>query len=262
MNNIKAINWVWRHGPAKPLERSVLCVFAGHKNRETGTAWPSARTVAEFTGLSLRAVRSAIAALVEGGFLEVEQRGGGRQMVTVYRVKSREEEEEQTAPEVKNSAQDAPFDGPNGAQAALFPLEPRESRSPFAAGNSAPHVRNGAPHVKNSAQRAPELRGTIEEPPKSERARKPETPLPPDWTPSPDLIAFARESGIANVSDEIELFRNYHLEHDNRRRDWSGSWRSWCLRDKKKRSGGAGGKPSTVQPNRPDPALEQIFRCA
>lgn len=73
-------------GPGlRPSDRLVLLMFCDHANEEAGRlAWPGAKCVAHETGLSERAVRSAIHRLVAAGLLVLEK-PAGRHSPPAYR---------------------------------------------------------------------------------------------------------------------------------------------------------------------------------
>lgn len=54
------------------------------------------------------------------------------------------------------------------------------------------------------------------------------TQLPRDWAPSPDDIAWARES-YPNVNElrERKNFADYYGSRDETRRDWAAAYRNW-----------------------------------
>jgi len=59
--------------------------------------------------------------------------------------------------------------------------------------------------------------------------------LPPDWSPSPDDIAFAGSVGLANGKAEAEAakFRDFWTAKsgkDATKLDWSATWRNWVRR--------------------------------
>ncbi|MEV6300392.1 helix-turn-helix domain-containing protein [Actinoplanes sp. NPDC051861] len=57
----------------KPTDRLVLVAIISHQNANTGTAWPSVPTIAEYVGCSIRTVQRAIGRLVKLGRLVVSQ---------------------------------------------------------------------------------------------------------------------------------------------------------------------------------------------
>lgn len=67
---------------------------------------------------------------------------------------------------------------------------------------------------------------------------KNKTPIPEDWHPSEDDLAYARDKGWSDeqVADTVEKFRLYWLGKADVRsswkKDWSLTWKNWVLRQK------------------------------
>lgn len=59
--------------------------------------------------------------------------------------------------------------------------------------------------------------------------RKPETPMPDDWTPKPAHVAFALERGVDGRHEEGQ-FRSWVASKDVRYRDWDAAFRGWLGR--------------------------------
>jgi len=57
-------------------ELAVAVALAAHINSRTGTAWPSARTIAESAGLDLRHAWAALRRLRDAGLVHVAEPGG------------------------------------------------------------------------------------------------------------------------------------------------------------------------------------------
>jgi hypothetical protein len=58
--------------------------------------------------------------------------------------------------------------------------------------------------------------------------RKPETPVPVPFVPTPEMQAWVRENGLeVNVAHETAQFIDHALTHDRRARDWPAAWRTW-----------------------------------
>jgi hypothetical protein len=56
--------------------------------------------------------------------------------------------------------------------------------------------------------------------------RKPEVPLPDDWTPKPSHVKYAVERGVDGRHEEGQ-FRAHAAANDRRQRDWDAAFRSW-----------------------------------
>jgi hypothetical protein len=71
-------------------ELAVAAVLAACVNSRTGTAWPSARTIAEAVGLDLRHAWAALRRLRDAGFVHVAEPGGPARSAT-YTLVSNED---------------------------------------------------------------------------------------------------------------------------------------------------------------------------
>lgn len=67
--------------------------------------------------------------------------------------------------------------------------------------------------------------------------RKPEIPLPDDWTPKPAHVALARERGVDGRHEELQ-FRAHAEANDRRQRDWDAAFRVWLGNAKQGRQPG------------------------
>lgn len=78
-----------------------------------------------------------------------------------------------------------------------------------------------------------EPNGSKEEEPngssKKSARRKPELPLPENWTPSDRNIADAEARNFSQqeIEHEADRFSNFHRSKDSRFRDWDAAWRTW-----------------------------------
>ena len=61
------------------------------------------------------------------------------------------------------------------------------------------------------------------------RARKPEIPIPENWTPSDKNLsdAYARQFTDEEIRHEAAQFRDHHTARGTRFRDWDAAWRTW-----------------------------------
>lgn len=78
--------WVLRHGPLDRAERSVLLVIADAANRDGRHAHPGIAAIVEGSLYTRSTVYAVLRRLEAGGWIEVEEVGGGRGKATVYRV--------------------------------------------------------------------------------------------------------------------------------------------------------------------------------
>lgn len=73
---ISVMSWVWDHSRSRHGARLVLLALADHMNAPDGWAWPSNRELQRKTNLTERAVRLAVAELIELGELAVDLNSG------------------------------------------------------------------------------------------------------------------------------------------------------------------------------------------
>ena len=67
----------------------------------------------------------------------------------------------------------------------------------------------------------------IEAPPKSTR-KKPETPLPDNWTLPPDWKSWAEETyPHLDADKEGRMFHNHAMSKERKARDWKRAWMNW-----------------------------------
>jgi hypothetical protein len=59
--------------------------------------------------------------------------------------------------------------------------------------------------------------------------RKPETPMPDDWTPKPAHVKYAADRGVDGRHEEGQ-FRAWCASKDMRYRDWDAAFRNWLGR--------------------------------
>ncbi len=57
-----------------PLQKTIYMILCTYRNNQTGEAWPSKNTVAEYAGCQPNAVRTACNALAERGYIKTERR--------------------------------------------------------------------------------------------------------------------------------------------------------------------------------------------
>lgn len=95
-------------------------------------------------------------------------------------------------------------------------------------------------HAKADAQAPSKLTTETEtETPSSTKKvrerRKPETPLPADWTPNETHVRIARERGVDGRREEAQ-FRDHAAANDRRQRDWDAAFRTWLRNAKPQRA--------------------------
>ena len=85
--SIHAVSAAFKHDCPSPTAKLVLLALANYADAD-GLAYPSVKKIVSETGLSERAVRSALKVLVEAGAIEIEarRRGDGTQKSSEYRL--------------------------------------------------------------------------------------------------------------------------------------------------------------------------------
>lgn len=79
--------WVLRHGPKDRAMRAVLVTIADAANRDGEHAHPGTAAIVEGSLYSLCHVKRVLRRLVDEGWVDVEEQGGGRGIATTYRVR-------------------------------------------------------------------------------------------------------------------------------------------------------------------------------
>jgi hypothetical protein len=61
--------------------------------------------------------------------------------------------------------------------------------------------------------------------------RKPEQPIPADYSVTYELRSWAKTRNLTvDLDHQTELFINHALQNDRRCRDWDAAWRNWMLK--------------------------------
>lgn len=201
--SIKIMNAVWLDGPDDHAGLLVLLAMADIAG-DDGILWPSVATIAAKARMSERNARRVIRILEDDGWLQTNV-NRGRNRTSTYRINTD-----------KITGQDNRTKWPGGQN------EP-ENRTKDA----------GKPDIAVS----PEPSGTIIEPseeppcvpPSPKSRRRPEVPIPANWTPSDRNLsdAVARQFSAKEIQDEADRFRDHHIARDTRFRDWDAAWRTW-----------------------------------
>jgi hypothetical protein len=205
--SFKHIPDVWKIKHLVPSARLVLLSLADHAD-DAGECWPSQATIADRTGLSVRAVRKYLAELEDKGLIvrRIRATRAGRTSDAIRLTLP----PAQCATGMETSQQPAP-----GAAKSI--TEPTIS----------PSLRSGETPAPKPRQRP--------------------TRLAEDWQPSFTDLAYAAAQGLPEpaIKREAENFRDYWLSKakDNTKLDWPATWRRWVRTTVERSSRGPHGAP-------------------
>jgi hypothetical protein len=244
--------------------RHVLDTLARFAD-DDGKCWPSVATLSEITGQSERSVQRAISAAIKAGYLTTGDRKGGRNRSTVYALniaRMRSNFERRAA---EKGAPNAPF-----AEPAAMRVEDGkgDTVTPFQDEKGCQSVKKGCQSVKKGCQfdtricqesvsesPTPSLRSGVG----TARTRRGRLePIPDDWQPDEQLVAWAIEHarqegeilGEQDVRDSAGKFADHHRSRGTKFADPGAGFRNWwrtdCERTRAKRqtrrpSGGSAG---------------------
>jgi hypothetical protein len=270
--SIAATNWAWGRPTRTSAQKLVLLCLAHFVDHRSAVpaAFPAIASICRQTNRSERSVQGALRALeamgeikVDGGrspgrrttryilafspaenteladcqaistpqsaspnpaILDVQPRKSCTQ--TLREPKKEPEEERESARASPTSPDliqtDEQVEGrspePSAATPPTQPAEARPSERPVAdAGPTPPR--------KVLGNTTPDERRPVAAPP-------PNGPLPDDWSPRPDDLAFARSRGL-DPEEMVLAFAAHYRGTGQCRANWSQVFRSWCIREPK-----------------------------
>lgn len=196
-----------------PTERLIMLALADHAD-DDGRCYPSIARLCRRTGLSERAIQANTRKLVAQGYIKIIP-GGGKGNANLYFVSA-------------NPAADAPRT--KCTPAADAPQTPQEMRSNPAADAPEPSGTTMGTVNKEagaSLEGAPAQQFDLDPPPKKPPRRA--SSLPPDWVPSDRNLSDARDRNFteAEIHEQSDAFRDYHLARGTVFKDWDAAWRTW-----------------------------------
>jgi hypothetical protein len=208
-----AEEWAWNQ-PVKHGSKIVLVFLARMANAE-GKCWPTVGYLCRFTGLTDKAVRTALIALDKEGLISRDTREGAS---SVYHINS--------------PAEETPVEITEGDKS-----EPRQKTTSPPVIITANPGKNGAlPPVKITDKSKENLKLTSTEPvppynpPKRGKAPKEPTratEVPEDWWPDAKGIEMARSLGIDHEA-EVPRFIANHRAKGNKFLRLGQAWGTWC----------------------------------
>ena len=229
---IGVMNWVWTHSRSRHGARLTLLAIADCASGDGGNAWPSNKELRRKTNLTERAVRTAVAELIELGELAVDLNTGPGGC-NRYRVIM-------TAPPAESApgkdcppAESAPGQNlPPSESAQLNGQTPAESAPPA---KIAPLQNLPRPPAESAPVTV--LEPSLNSPTESSSKRRRATRIPEDFTVTEAMAQWARENApelirLGRGKRETDKFINYWRSKsgkDATKLDWEATWRNWML---------------------------------
>lgn len=228
---------------------SVLAAISVFVDTTSARAWPSYAMLADATGLSPKTVANTISELRGMGYL-ITDRGrvpeaGNRSLTTytfgnidhdtirkvitdfVMKVRdARKEPVQPTSPPEGKLSQSVQLTSPQEGKTTSPPEGKTRATSPQEVIPTSPPA--GSSISNNKIPRTDG--GGVPATPSRKREASPRTRLKPDWVPSPETIAWVKRHYVATdaqVSQEAQKFRDYHVSKGSTMADWPAAWRTW-----------------------------------
>ena len=192
-----------RNSELSCARRMVLVVLADHASGEDARCWPSQQLVADEAGCGIRTVKSHIKWLEDNGYIirTTKKLGQGNGSRTSYKIcLSRLQSDT-----IDRGAENA---GANIARANSCTL------------------RGEKPPVTNRQEPSIDTSNEVSKPKSKKRGSQIGS-----WTPGPMDLDFARKKGLTQqeINHALEAFPAHHQSKGTISKDWSASWRTWCL---------------------------------
>jgi hypothetical protein len=191
--------WVLKHGPRDPRMRLVLIAIADAANRDGEHAHPGMAAVMDAAVSSERTVQRHLAKLIDEGWLEIEEDGGGRGKHTVYRVVMERE---------TPSKADAVWRGLNE--------KPRQNERETPSNGDSALLLTQRVNGLGARKRA-----------------TPPTPFPVgEFRITADMREWAKKEGLdhLDLKDQTYQLRDWALGNGTKKADWVATWRNWIRR--------------------------------
>ena len=222
------MNWVWTHSRSRHGARLTLLAIADCASSDGGNAWPSNKELQRKTNLTERAVRTAVAELIELGELAVDLNagpGGCNRYRVIMTTPPADSAPGKDCPPAESAP---PQNLPPSESAQLNGKTPADSAPPakIAPPQNLPH-----PPAESAPVTVLEPKNSPSE--SSSGPRKRGTRIPDDFAVTPEMVAWARRR-CPNVDGrtETEKFVNHWSNKPGRdalKLDWTKAWQNWML---------------------------------
>jgi hypothetical protein len=231
------------HGlPATALH--VAFRLSGHANSATGEAFPSQETLSREVGITDRALRGSLSALVGRGHL-IE--AGHRARCVVYKMSLRNRNNAsdfgtvETGTQVPTSETRKPersfqvrpdVTGSSVQRSRKLDAPKSEDlcREPGSQLPTEPFERTLLEPIEEPFEEKPTEKVAFEVVPHQARSkRKPETELPDGFELTEERLEYALSKGwtLERAKDGFEAFAGYHRARGTLFREWNAAWQNW-----------------------------------
>lgn len=227
--SVDALSWAFR-AQVTPMEKLVLLALADRAS-EFGDCYPSARDIVTRTGLSDRSVRRILHMLAQRGLLSVETRSRDNGATTSNRYLLHVGLAVTVGFGTQGGSPPDTDDPPPLTQTTGAPLTHRGSPP----GHTGGGIMNRQDRTVRKEDSATATRAR--EKPKIQKTAA--VPLPPDWLPTDDDLAYARQVGV-DPESVLRDFRAYWTRVEGAKGlsdNWSLAWVRWVRREGQFQSG-------------------------
>ena len=232
---ISVTNWVWNRSRSRHGARLVLLFIADSMRTDGGWAWPSNKEISCKTGLTARAVQSALADLAKLGELEVQYNGGPKGC-NRYRVLTTPAES--APPQNLHPAESGPpQDLPGDASSQVSTEDPADSAG--GADIAPPQISTPTPaESADGTVIEPKPKNSPTESSKRADAKTRGTRIPDDFTVTAEMAEWARKevpgliaAGLGKYETDKFIDHWHQASGANARKvDWTAAWRNWMRR--------------------------------
>lgn len=211
-----------------PPAKAVLMCLADRAD-DLGVCWPAQSYISRWTCYGRTAVISAVRCLEEKGLITVS-RQNGRGNRTTINLAAVDAYILQQSTTITSQQPVVPADVEQFARRTAHISEAHRTSPPGA------HKTPGSSYIKKDRR-----------------------PLPAEWSPTTELLAWARSSRPdLEIELVVEVFRNHYIAAGDAKADWEACFRAWILRERVQATRSAPHPATVPVTTARDPALVKI----
>lgn len=211
-----------------PPAKAVLMCLADRAD-DLGVCWPAQSYICRWTCYGRTAVINAVRCLEEQGLITIARENGRRNRTTINLDAI--------------DLQVLQRDGTGTSPRQVVPAD-----SPQFGSHTAPVAHAD----RTSPSRGQKTSG-------SSYIKKDRSPLPSEWTPTPELLAWAQSNRPDLALEQVvQIFRNHYLAAGDAKADWDACFRTWILRERPQGTSSTPKPTSNPEASGRDPALVKI----